>query len=114
MKALATILLVAGSASCPGGLRSDYVLTGTPRAPYKGQVKIVLDGTPIPETFTEIAIVSATGGGTDATLPAVLGQLQVRAAALGCNAVIRIRYDQGASNSSATGVAVWLDGAPSG
>ena len=114
MKALAAILLLTASASCPGGLRSDYVLTGTPRAPYKGQVKVVLDGTPITGTFTEIAIVSATGGGSDAALPAVLGQLQVQAAALGCNAVIRIRYDQGASNSTATGVAVWLDGAPPG
>ena len=114
MKALATVLVVSTSASCASGLRSEYVLTGTARAPYNGQVKVVLDGAPIPGTFTEIAIVSAAGGGTDATLPAVLGKLQVQAAVLGANAVIRIRYDQGANNSSATGVAVWLDGAPPG
>jgi hypothetical protein len=72
----------------------------------------VLDGTPFEGAYTEVAIVSATGGGTNASLPTVLGLLQTQAAKLGCNAVIRIRYDQGTSNSSATGVAVWVD-APS-
>jgi len=28
---------------------------------------------------------------------------------VGCNAVIRVRYDRGEHNASATGVAVWLD-----
>ena len=109
MKTFAAILLLASSASCPYGVRSDYVLTATPRAPYSGPVKVILDGAPITGTFSEVGIVSATGGGADATLGVVLGQLQAQTAALGCNAVIRVRYDQGASNSTATGVAVWFD-----
>jgi hypothetical protein len=112
MKTLVAVLLVAAGASCATGLKSEYVLTGAQRPPYTGPVRVVLDGTPFEGTFTEVAIVSATGGGGDATLPAVVGQLQSQAAKLGCNAVIRIRYDHGSNNASATGVAVWLD-APS-
>jgi hypothetical protein len=109
MKTLVAVVLMAAAGSCPGGLKSEYVLTGTPRVPYSGAVRVVMDGTASQGTYTEVAIVTASGAGGDATLPAVLGQLQLQAAQLGCNAILRIRYDQGTSNSSATGVAVWLD-----
>ena len=42
-------------------------------------------------------------------LPAVIGALQDEARRLGCNAVIRVRYDRGAQSASATGVAVWIN-----
>ena len=113
MRSLAGMLVLSAAASCPvpGGVQSEYVLTAPARPPYQGPVKVVLDGAPIEGTYTEIAIVSANGSGTDATLPAVLGKLQAQAAAIGANTVIRVRYDQGATNSAATGVAVWLDAA---
>jgi hypothetical protein len=49
-----------------------------------------------------------------ASLAAVLGALQDEAARLGCNAVIRVRYDRGAESATATGVAVWLEQRPTG
>ncbi len=68
-----------------------------------------MEGSPAPATFEEVAIVSATGYGRNATLPAVVDALQQEAAALGCNALVRVRYDAGASSATATGVAGWVE-----
>jgi len=53
-----------------------------------------------------VAIVTAMGTHYYAELPTVISALQSEAASLGCNAVIRVRYDRGAQSASATGVAV--------
>jgi hypothetical protein len=103
----AIVLAVAGLSCSP--LNSEYVLTGAERPPYTGAVRVVLEGAPFEGAVTEVAIVTATGGGANAKLPAVIGQLQTQAAQLGCNAVIRVHFDQGTNNASATGVAVWLE-----
>jgi hypothetical protein len=108
MRLLFALLLAVAGMSC-SPLNSEYVLTGAQRPPYNGPVRVVLEGAPFEGTVTEVAIVTATGGGANANLPAVMGQLQTQAATLGCNAVIRIHFDQGTSTASATGVAVWLD-----
>jgi len=50
----------------------------------------------------------ASGSAENATLPAVVGALQREAAVMGCNGVIRVRYDRGTHMATATGVAVWL------
>ena len=108
MRLLFAVLLAATAVSC-SPLNSEYVLTGSQRPAYTGAVRVVLEGAPYEGAVTEVAIVTATGGGANAKLPAVLGQLQTQAGALGCNAVIRVHFDQGTSIASATGVAVWLD-----
>ncbi len=89
-------------------VRSEHVVTGTPRAPHGGLVRVVMEGSPVEGEVEEVAIVTASGAGVDASLPSVLGALQHEAAALGCNAVVRVRYDRGASEATATGVAVRL------
>lgn len=106
----ATVAAAAALSACVLGptLRSEHVLTGLARAPFNGEVRIVMEGAPSPGEVEEVAIVTATGSAADASLPAVLGALQREAAALGCTAVVRVRYDRGSSGATATGVAVRL------
>jgi hypothetical protein len=104
------LLLVATlAAACATPVRSEHVLTGVARQAWAGAVKVVMDGAPAPGAYDEVAIVNATGTAGNATLPAVIGALQDEARSLGCNAVIRVRYDHGAQSASATGVAVWIN-----
>ena len=109
MKTTLGLLLLSialGCADFPPPARSDHVLTGEAFPPYPGTVRIVMDGAFMEDDFEEVAVVSANGKNGDATLQAVLGALQTEAASLGCDAVIHVRYEQGAQLASATGVAV--------
>jgi len=108
MKSL-LLLLVAGAMACAPALQTEHVLTGRARDVYGGDVKVIMEGAPLNGDYQEVAIVNATGAAAKATLPAVIGALQDEARKLGCNAVIRVRYDRGVSNATATGVAVWLN-----
>ncbi len=87
---------------------SEHVRTGAPRAPHAGEVKVFMEGSPVPGEYDEVGVVTASGYAVNATLPAVIEALRKEAAALGANAVVRVRYDRGASGGTATGVAVWL------
>lgn len=102
LRLLLPFVLVAGCAT----IRAEHVLTGSPAAPYGGTVKLVMEGSPFDQDFDEVAIVSATGSGLDSSLSPVLTALQAEAARLGCDAVIRVRYDRGAQSATATGVGV--------
>ncbi len=104
---LGAALVTISLAACVT-LRADHVITGAARPPHAGEVRILMEGAPVPGDCDEIAIVSATGVEWKATLPAVLSALQKEAAAVGANAVVRVRYDRGSSSATATGVAVWL------
>lgn len=102
--ALLAALALAGCVS----LRAEHALIGAPRAPWGQDVKVLMEGAPAPAGAHEIAIVSATGS-PDVGLEAIVRALQAEAAAVGANAVVRVRYDVGASTATATGVAVWLE-----
>ena len=104
----AILLALSGCATVSG----EHVLTGTPGPAHDGAVKVVMEGAAEPVGYQEVGIVSATGVSTQATLVAVLGQLQAEAAKLGCDAVIHVRYDRGAESATGTGVAVWLQAEP--
>ena len=110
MKRTAAALLVSLVIGCvvprSSELQSEHVLTGEAFPPHAGTVRIVMAGAPTDEVFEEVAVVSAKGVSSSATLQAVLGALQKEAAGLGCDAVIHVRYEQGAGIASATGVAV--------
>jgi hypothetical protein len=101
---LAAAVVVSGCAT----LRAEHVLTGQPLAPPPGEVRVVMEGAPSPGAFKEIGIVTATGTLGYAALPSVLDALKSEAARLGADAVVRVRYDRGASGATATGVAVRL------
>jgi hypothetical protein len=104
----AALFLTAGLTACivPRSLQAEHVLTGQPGAVYVGTVAIYMEGQPPPAALDEVGIVSATGMKDKATLQDVLGALQAEAANVGANAVVRVRYDRGASQATATGVAV--------
>lgn len=108
MRRLATLVAALALAGCGITLRGEHVVTGTARSPFAGDVKVVMEGAPLPEQAQEIAIVTASGSGLDAKLPAVIAKLRTEAASVGANAVVRVRYDVGASQATATGVAVWI------
>jgi len=108
MRRIASLVLTFGLAACvlPLALRTEHVVTGRPGTPFAGAVAISMEGQPPPGDVEEVAIVSATGAGDRASLHDVLGALQAEAARLGADAVIRVRYDRGAAQATATGVAV--------
>jgi hypothetical protein len=109
MRRVAAAIFLAGALpACvfPQGLRSEHFLTGAAAAPRQGPVAIYMEGQPPPTSFEEVAVVSATGTGSHATLREVLGALQAEAASLGADAVMRVRYDRGSTEATATGVAV--------
>ena len=107
MKRLISILLLAVLSGCVT-LKAEHVITGTPRAPFAGEVKVVMENAPLTGEYEEVAILNSAGVGQDSTLPSVIKALQAEAASLGCNAVIRVRFDQGLTQASATGVAVFM------
>lgn len=108
LAAVAIAVAAAAVLTACASLKAEHVLTGTPLAPVGGEVRIVMEGAPSPGPFKEIAIVTATGTLAQAGLPAVLEALKSEAAKLGADAVVRVRYDRGASGATATGVAVRL------
>jgi ABC-type sulfate transport system permease subunit len=108
MRRAVTAVLAAAALSGCVTLKAEHALTGPPRTAWSGPVRIVMEGAPAPGEYDEIAIVTATGAGADATLPTVLDALQREAATLGANAVVRVRYDRGSAAATATGVAVVL------
>jgi hypothetical protein len=91
-----------------GHTTTSHVLTGQVGAPYTGEITVKLEGEPLPQNFQEVAIVQSVGTGSHANLEHVVQGLKEEAAKLGCNAVLRVKIDQGSSNASATGVAVIL------
>ncbi len=102
----AALLGVSGCLLPP--IRGEHVATAPARPPYGGEVRVLMEGAPVPPDAEELGIVTASGPLRDAMLPATIQVLQSEAAALGANAVIRVRYDVGSSTATATGVAVWL------
>jgi len=109
MKRLVLALAIAASCAHPMG---EHALTGAPRQPFTGDVKVIVDGAALDFPYEEVAIVSATGSGRDAALPQIIAELQTETRKVGGNAVIRVRYDRGSDSASAIGVAVWMDRLP--
>jgi hypothetical protein len=79
------------------------------RAAWSGEVKVLMEGEPVGFAYDEVAMITATGSGPQATPAALVEALQEEARKLGCNAVIRVRSDRGIENASALGVAVWME-----
>lgn len=87
-----------------GTTRTSRVVTGKASAPYSGEVKILMDGAPVPEGMEEVALVQATGYNLHANLEHVIEGLRAEASALGCDTVVRVKVDQGSAQASANGV----------
>jgi hypothetical protein len=106
--ALAVAALLGTSCAHVANPSTEHVVTDVLRPPYSGDVKVSMEGAPLTSEYDEVAIVTATGRSSAATLEAVIAALQEEARKVGGNAVIRVRYDRGAYTATATGVAVWI------
>jgi hypothetical protein len=106
--ALAMATLLGTSCAYVANPSAEHVLTDILRPPYSGDVKVSMEGAELTSEYDEVAIVTATGWSSGATLESVIAALQDEARKVGGNALIRVRYDRGAYNATATGVAVWI------
>ena len=88
-----------------GTLEVHHVMTGPAGNPYGGDVRILLESAPVPDGIEEVAIVQAVGSGHKARLEVLLEGLKGRARQLGCDLIVRVRIDQGATTATASGVA---------
>jgi hypothetical protein len=108
--------LVAGmivflSAGC-GYTDVNRVMLGSPGATRPAEVTVTMEGSPMPKYYTEVAILQAIGHGTHANLEHIVEALRLEAAALGCNAIVKVRVDQGSSQASGTAVAIVIHDEP--
>jgi hypothetical protein len=99
-------LILGALLSACGSVVASHVLTGATGSPNPGDVQLYMQGQAYPEGFREIAIVQATGHGTRAKMPVVIESLRQEAQKLGCNALVNIRIDKGASTTTANAVCV--------
>lgn len=76
----------------------------------RGQIEVyVVGGAPPRRPFYEVAYVQAIGHGSDADVEDVTRALGNRAARLGCDAIVRVHVELGATRAHASGVCVnWL------
>jgi hypothetical protein len=101
-------LLLVLACAC-GTLENHHVITGQERARHEGQVRVLMIGEPVPNTFAEVAIVQSVGTGKQAQREPLLQALRLEARRLGCNALVRVRLDLGQSHATAVGVAGVLE-----
>lgn len=104
--AVAACLLLA---SCQPPMRVTHVLTGRGGEPNAGDVHVRMETEPLPARFREVAIVHVVTYEREATHAHVVDALRRRAAALGCNALVRVHLDQGRHAASGNGVCGVVD-----
>ena len=111
----ATVLVSTALAAC-GHTESHAALLRAPQPPTVGKVELyVADQAAPTRPFYEVAIVQAIGFGADANPEEVAHALTDKAAALGCDAVVRAFIDVGYTRAHAAGVCVkYLGPAPPG
>jgi hypothetical protein len=111
----ATLLGATLLAGC-GHTETHVAMLRAPQPRTEHPVELYLADQAVPaRSFYDIAMVQAIGFGTDATPEDVTRSLTDRAAALGCDAVVRVFIDVGYSRAHAAGVCVkYLGEAPPG
>ncbi|HSO35376.1 MAG TPA: hypothetical protein VLT33_22760 [Labilithrix sp.] len=104
---LATALVAASALAGCGHTETHAALLRAPQPPTGGRVELyVADQAPPTRPFYEIAMVQAIGFGADANPEDVTRALGSKAAALGCDAVVRVYIDVGYTRAHAAGVCV--------
>ncbi|MGK3984879.1 hypothetical protein WME99_17665 [Sorangium sp. So ce136] len=105
---LAALTVCLGVLGCHTALRSELtwsvVVTGQRAEPYTGEVRLVMEEDEEPEPFTDIGLIQVVGTLANAEPEILQHHLQMLAARLGCDTVIRVRQDEGAELLSTTGV----------
>jgi len=104
--AFLSALLASATLGC-GHTETHAAVLRAPGAQTRGPVELYLADQATPQRpFYDIAIVQAVGFGSDANPEDVTQALTEKAAALGCDAVVRAFVDVGYSRAHAAGVCV--------
>jgi hypothetical protein len=114
VRALGLGLLVATAAGC-GHTETHAALLRAPQPPSGKAVELYVADQALPaRPFYDVALVQAVGFGTEANPEDVARALTVKAAALGCDAVVRVSIDLGYTRAHGAGVCVkyLADGPP--
>lgn len=104
---LGMAFLVGGTAlvGC-GSTDVNEVVFRPPSAPASGEVQLYMGAQAPPNAFYEVALLQAVGHDSEANIEDATNALRARARALGCDAVVRVRFTQGYTMSHAYGVCV--------
>ena len=89
-----------------GYLETHDALLRAATAPTGREAEVYVGAQSPPRPFYEIALLQVVGHGTDADMEDVTRALAVRAAILGCDAVVRVHVDQGYMAAHGFGVGV--------
>ena len=104
--AVAMLLGAAALAGC-GHTESHAAMLRAPQTANTGRVELYVADVTVPtRPYYELAIVQAIGFGADANPEDVTHSLTDKAAALGCDAVVRVYIDVGYTRAHAAGVCV--------
>ena len=101
-------LLALGAAGC-GYVDMHEVVVRPGSGPPSSKVELYMMSQAPNRPYYEVALLQAIGHGSDANLEDVVHALTQRAAQLGCDAVIRVQFEQGYSMAHGVGACVrWV------
>lgn len=98
-------VLAAALVGC-GHVETHEIALRPPSAAATRDPDVYMEGRAPAQPFYEVALLQVVGFGGDANPEDVTAALVVRARAIGCDAVVRVRVDQGAARASGFGVCV--------
>ena len=107
-------LLVLSIALAGCGFTEVHEVLLRPSAPPAAQgVEVYVGGQNPQRPFYEVGLLQAVGHGSDANAEHITKTLALRAASVGCDAVVRVHVDQGYSMANVVGVCVrWAGSLP--
>lgn len=97
---LGALSLLCATVACSHLPRvQSRVVTGAVAPPYRGEVRVLMQGEPLPSEYVEVALIQAMN---DEGRQHALADLKQEAASLGCDTIVNVF----AENPVAIGVAV--------
>ncbi len=113
MIARALFVLACGVSSVGCGFTELHEVVLRKPGPPSARVEVYVGNQVPPRPFYEVALLQAVGHGGDANIEDTTRAIEQRAIVLGCDAVVKLRFDQGYSMANAVGVCVrWAAPAP--
>ena len=97
--------LALATSAC-GHVEMHEIVLRAPSAPAAGEPEIYFDGRWPERAFYEVALMQAVGFGSDANPEDVTRALAARGRQQGCDAIVRVRIDQGYTRANGFGVCV--------
>ena len=105
MRRLAVALVALGGMGC-GHVELHELVMRAPEPPASRPAAIYFAGRMPDRPYYDVALLQAVGYGDDANMEDVARALALRGARLGCDAIVKVRVDQGWARAHAFGVCV--------